>query len=134
METVFRFTLVFAYYRDATPAHLSGLVSTLTEIIAHTETEIFGFTVWPSLGWTKQWGTERTTTVEFCAPLRRAVEFGAGVAEWYGQECVYLACGEGAVLVGATGFIVETLTPGSEFAAANVAAFNCATETLDNER
>ena len=133
MEPVFRFTLVFAFDRG-TESNVARLVSALSDIITHYGCEIFGFTVWPSLGWTKQWGTERGATVEFCAPLRRAVEFGAGIAKWYTQDCVYLACGEGAVLVDARGMIVETLTPGSVFAATNVAAFNVCTEILSNEK
>ena len=127
----FRFTLIFAF-DPGTETGAARLVAPLADIIAARECEIFGFTVWPSTGWTKPYGIESGATVEFCAPLRRAVEFAAGVAEWYLQDCVYLASGSGAALVDSRGRIIETLAAGEIFTAENVTLFNSLTEVIDN--
>ncbi len=128
-----RFTLIFAL-PETLQAPIATLARALADIIADVEAGISGFTVWPSLGWTKGYGIERGATVEFVAPHRRAVEFSAAVATWYSQECVYLASGSGAVLIDARGRIVETLAVGELWTCA--ALFNSQTEilrTLDND-
>lgn len=127
METIYRFTLIFAGACHESGAEYCAALARL--VPDHC---ILAFTVWPSDGYVRSYGRETGATVEFIAPLRRAVEFGADVAKHYGQECTYLACGDAAVLVGDCGRIIEVLTTDAVFAGANVERFNVTTEILDN--
>ena len=122
-----RFTLIFAV-DIASRETVTGaqFAASLARIVP--DHGIQGFTVWPSHGYTVDYGREAGATVEFVAPVRRAVAFAADIAKYYGQDAVYLANGTAAVIVDYRGYI-EPLTSDNAFAGAPIHKLN--TETQD---
>lgn len=117
-----RFTLIFAF-----PESLQVAIAQLSQtLVSLTNENLTGFTVWPSLGWADGYGIERGATVEFIATLPGAVHFAAAVSDRYLQDCVYLASGDGAVLIDPDGTVIEILAPGSIFGGTLTRSYSCA--------
>ena len=94
-----RFTLIFAVdIANRETVTGASFAKSLARIAP--DHGIQGFTVWPSNGFTVEYGRESGATVEFVATTAAAVSFAADCAKYYGQDCAYLASGRVAVLVG----------------------------------
>lgn len=121
-KQMLRFTLIFAVdiasRETITGARFAQVLARLAP--CH---EIDGFTVWPSYGWTVEYGREAGATLEFIALPRNAVTFAADVCKHFGQDSVYLANGSDAVLVDWRAN-VGPLTDGRAFAGASLAEYN----------